>query len=181
MRLLLALLCCAASQAQAATVFKCVDAAGKVTFTQQQCPEQSALHDVVRANNPTPSGSGQPTEMAPRPGSQREALRREFDQLVDDMRAPARQSAQGVNVVGGDKPCSTGMSERDERTAVVRKQAVQGMTRQQIESMYGKPDNTTTANGEVNYRYWNDQARTYTSVRFDQNGCSDWVYQSRDK
>lgn len=54
-----------AGHAHAASVFKCVDAAGKVTFTQQSCPDSHALDDVVSARNDKPSGSGAASRMAP--------------------------------------------------------------------------------------------------------------------
>lgn len=53
------------SQLQAASVMKCVDAAGKVTFTQNQnCPRDHALDDVVSAHNAAPSGSSAAVQMA---------------------------------------------------------------------------------------------------------------------
>lgn len=53
------------SQLQAASVMKCVDAAGKVTFTQNQnCPSTAELNDVVSARNAAPSGSSTPVQMA---------------------------------------------------------------------------------------------------------------------
>lgn len=60
------------SQLQAATVFKCVDAAGKVTFTQNQnCPRTTELNDVVSAHNAVPSGSSAQVQMAA-PNKQRQ-------------------------------------------------------------------------------------------------------------
>ncbi|WP_367400459.1 DUF4124 domain-containing protein [Pseudomonas sp. MM227] len=52
---LLALLCAiTATAASGQTVFKCVDAAGKITFTANaNCPSHHALDDVVSARNPT--------------------------------------------------------------------------------------------------------------------------------
>lgn len=170
MRLLVALLCCVGVQAQAATVFKCVDPSGKITFTQQNCPDNHALSDVIRPRNVAPSGGVEVVNMA-----------MPEDTRPEPQPVSAPSAVRGVTVVGGEKPCSTGMSSRDERTAVVRGEASKGMTRRQIESMYGTPDNTSTANGSVSYRYWSDQNRSYTSVSFDKNGCSDWVYQSQDK
>lgn len=60
------------SQLQAASVMKCVDAAGKVTFTQNQnCPRATELNSVVSARNAAPSGSSARVQMAdpkkPRP------------------------------------------------------------------------------------------------------------------
>lgn len=52
------------SKLQAASVFKCVDAAGKVTFTQNQnCPRTAEFDAVVNARNATPSGSSSAVRM----------------------------------------------------------------------------------------------------------------------
>lgn len=53
-----------ASQSMAATIFRCVDANGKVTFTQHNCPDNHVLDDVVTARNAKPSGSGPDSVMA---------------------------------------------------------------------------------------------------------------------
>ena len=59
-----ALLVLMVGAAQAATVVKCVDAAGKVTFSQHACP--SAEHDsaVMSVNNQRPSGDGPAIRLA---------------------------------------------------------------------------------------------------------------------
>ncbi|MDO1593782.1 DUF4124 domain-containing protein [Pseudomonas aeruginosa] len=46
----------AVSSVHAATVFKCVGPDGKVTFTQQNCPENQSLDDVVSATNSVQAG-----------------------------------------------------------------------------------------------------------------------------
>lgn len=51
-------------QALGATVFKCVDAAGKITFTQHDCPAASQDSSVVSVSNQRPSGAGPATMMA---------------------------------------------------------------------------------------------------------------------
>ena len=49
----------------AAPIFKCVDEAGRVTFTQNQnCPRQSNLEGVSDHRNVAPSGSGPAVKMA---------------------------------------------------------------------------------------------------------------------
>jgi len=50
---------------QASPVFKCVDAAGAVTFTQNRnCPQQGAVADIADYRNASPSGSGPAVRMA---------------------------------------------------------------------------------------------------------------------
>lgn len=52
------------SQLHAASISKCVDAAGKVTFTQNRnCPAGTTASGSVNAYNPTP-GSGEPVKLA---------------------------------------------------------------------------------------------------------------------
>lgn len=51
--------------ADAASIMKCMDAAGNVTFTKNaNCPRNSGLADVVSANNAAPSGSSEAVRMA---------------------------------------------------------------------------------------------------------------------
>lgn len=64
MRYLFAALISFSSLAEAGQVFKCVDAAGKVTFTQGNCPEKNSFDSVVEAKNVAPSGSGPAVSMA---------------------------------------------------------------------------------------------------------------------
>jgi hypothetical protein len=56
-----------------ASISKCVDAAGKVTFTKNQnCPRSHTLADVSSYRNASPSGSGPAVKMAdttPRPAT----------------------------------------------------------------------------------------------------------------
>lgn len=68
------LLLCLSGPALSASIFKCVDAAGKITFTQNQnCPSSNKLEGISDHSNVAPSGSGPAVKMAdttaqPRPG-----------------------------------------------------------------------------------------------------------------
>ena len=62
--LMLLILLVAALFAHAASVVKCVDAAGKVTFVQHGCPSVDHASEVVTANSPRPSGDGPATRLA---------------------------------------------------------------------------------------------------------------------
>lgn len=174
MRLPLIALCLAlvVPYAKAATVFKCVDAAGKVTFTQQNCPENNILDDVVSARNPTISGSGPATRMA------------ESSRVSGYAPPQGRQHQQPrskVSVVGASAPqagCSTGLNERDLRTAKVRGEIVPGMSRQDVESIYGAPNRNGAARGAGVSTYWNDKYLSATSVSYDRGGCVRSSYQS---
>ncbi len=172
---LLCLLASATNMACAASVFKCVDAKDKVTFTQQNCPDNHALDDVVSARNQAPSGTSAPSRMAEpaRQATQYRSAERYTQQ-------PAQQS-RGVTVVGGSAeraPCSTGLSDRDLRTAKVRGEIVPGMSRKDVESMYGKPNRDGHARGAGASTYWNDKYLDQTSVGYDSRGCVRGSYQS---
>lgn len=162
---------------QAETVYKCIDAQGRVTFTQQSCPNGKAPGLQVEVQNPRPSGVGESALMAP----------------AAPMQAPPSSAAQPVpppapasggtrvTVVGGSleaPACSTGLSERDLRTAMVRKEIVPGMSRKEIESMFGTPSKQSSARGGGTSTYWNDRYLNVFSVDFDRNGCVESSYQS---
>lgn len=159
--------------ANAATVFKCVDASGKITFTQQSCPANHQLDDVVSARNQSISGSGPAAVMA-------DPQRREVGVTrYQEQQSPTRRG--GVTVVGGSAeraPCATGLSERDLRTAKVRGEIVPGMSRKDVEGMYGKVNRNGSAHGAGMTTYWNDKYLDATSVSYDSGGCVRSTYQS---
>lgn len=161
------------SQASAATIFKCVDAAGKVTFTKNaNCPGNTGLDDVVRAHNAAPSGSSAPMRMATPAAPAYTAQR------------PEQMPSKGPVVVGGSAPqrgCDTGLSERDLRTAKVRGEIVPGMSRKDVESMYGPANRDGSARGAGTTTYWNDKYVDVTSVNYDAGGCVRSTYQSGHK
>lgn len=167
------------SHASAATIFKCVDAAGKVTFTKgQNCPDNTGLDDVVRAHNPKISGSSAPVQMA-QPRTQSRPTY-SADHQLEQQQAPRR----GVAVIGGSAPqveCNTGLSDRDLRTAKVRGEIVPGMSRKDVESIHGKPNRDGGARGAGTSTYWNDRYVDVTSVNYDAGGCVRSTYQSGHK
>lgn len=77
-------------------------------------------------------------------------------------------------VVGGSEErerCSTGLSDRDLRTAMVREEIVPGMSRKQIESMFGRPNDQVNSVGAGATTYWNDRYLKFFTVEYDANGC----------
>lgn len=163
------------SQTMAATIFRCVDASGKVTFTQQNCPDQHGLDAVVSAYNQPPSGSSEPVKMATTEARAGSGV------------APSRSSSHNssVSIAGsnsGSTGCSTGLSDQDLRKAKVQGRVVPGMSRKDVESMYGTP-NGDNASGAGTSTYWNDKYVNVTSVSFDGNGCvrSSYMSGSRKK
>lgn len=175
-RVLLFLAALTAGDAYAATMFKCVDAKGRVTFTQANCPDNHELDDVVSAHNAAPSGTSAPVQMAtPRQQSQG----RTAGYPASQPQLGAQPNA--VTVVGGSKqsaPCSTGLSDRDLRTAKVRGEVVPGMSRKDVEDMYGKPNKDGHARGAGSSSYYRDKYVQVTHVRYGQDGCAGSSYQS---
>jgi len=65
-------------EATAATVVKCVDAAGKVTFAQHACPDARAQASQVTFKNAAPSGSSAPVRLGtPKPYVPKPVVRRQ--------------------------------------------------------------------------------------------------------
>ena len=163
---------------QAETVYKCVDAHGKVTFTQQACPNSGNSAGVeLNVQNSRPSGEGESAVMAqpPQPIYVPE-------QTQPSQSLPATSASAGqATVVGGSaerQSCSTGLSERDLRTAMVRKEIVPGMSRKEMERMFGTPSRQPGAHGAGANTYWNDKYLNFFSVNYDVNGCVMSTYQS---
>ncbi|SDJ97200.1 protein of unknown function [Pseudomonas delhiensis] len=175
------LLFCAA-WAQADTIYKCVDAQGKVTFTKQACPNGGNAGVELNVENRRPSGSGegavmaQPALQAP-PADHAPA----GAYPAQPPATPAPVGGTRVTVVGGsqERPgCSTGLSERDLRTAMVRKEIVPGMSRKEIEDMFGTPSDQASFHGPGSSTYWNDKDLNFFSINYDANGCVMNTYQS---
>ncbi|CAD5108714.1 DUF4124 domain-containing protein [Zestomonas carbonaria] len=56
------------STASAATVLKCIDRNGNVTFTQTTCPPEQTMEEALEVQNPRPSGDGPSIPLAiPKP------------------------------------------------------------------------------------------------------------------
>ncbi|MBB6341100.1 hypothetical protein HNP49_001257 [Pseudomonas fluvialis] len=143
------------SQASFATsVFRCEDMNGHVTYTLSGCP---VSHDqtIQHASNPTPS-SGRPTLMAA---------------PSKNTKSGEHTDNQGPTVVGArDDGCGNQLSTSEKRSAVIRKEVRRGMTRSDIESALGKPDNSNEQNGQARYVY-KDQDGRKRQISFDENGC----------
>ncbi len=147
----------------ATSVTKCVDTHGQVTYTQQQCPDSTRQSETIPADNPTISAPGEHTRMA-----------------SPVTAGPGASTTPPVIVVGGtggSPGCETGLSEQALRTAKVRGEIVPGMSRADIESLYGRPIGGVNARGAGVNTYWYNR-RTRISIRFDQNGCVTGTEQS---
>lgn len=140
----------------AATVFRCEDASGHITFTLQGCPADQ-LQDVQSAENPSP-GSGKPVAMAP-------TIKRTTPKTSKP--EPAKEL---IVVAEQQDGCGNRVIGTQRRTAIIRQQVLAGMTQADVESALGKPDTQSMANGETQYLYKADNG-TSRKVSFDQNGC----------
>ncbi|UVE19155.1 DUF4124 domain-containing protein [Pseudomonas sp. LS44] len=139
----------------AATVFRCEDASGKVTFTSQGCIDTQA-QSLQDAHNPTP-GSGKPVAMAATKKSHSKSAKTKKKENVAVI--AERQDGCGNQVTGSAR-----------RQAIIRKEVRAGMTRSDIESTLGKPDKVSSQNGQTRYQY-NDKQGHSRQVSFDENGC----------
>ncbi|MBF7729297.1 DUF4124 domain-containing protein [Pseudomonas sp. N040] len=146
----------AAAPLEAADVFRCVDSNGHITFTQLGCPAEQVL-EVQSAYNPSP-GSGRPVAMA--------------NSTKRTTRHPARpRPAAELQVVAEKQDgCGNRVTGSQRRTAIIRKQIQAGMTRADVESALGKPDERTSRNGETRYTYADADGGS-RQVSFDQSGC----------
>lgn len=143
----------AATPALSASVFRCTDQSGHVTFSQQGCPEEQNQHRQS-ATSPTP-GSGKAVPMArPRIGS--DANRKAHDTLAI---VAEKEDGCGNRVTGSDR-----------RSAIIRKQIRAGMTRSDVESALGRPESVTSSNGRDRLRF-RDSSGQVRTVTFDEHGC----------
>lgn len=138
----------------AASIYRCSDADGNLTFTRQGCPVDQATQ-IQQSVNSTP-GSGKAVPLAkPR---QRNKSRQDA-------------SSRTLTVVGTqDDGCGNLITGSARREALIKQQILPGMTRADVESAFGTPDTVTSRNGKMQYRYSGVKGRTRT-VTFDQYGC----------
>ncbi|QGZ31778.1 DUF4124 domain-containing protein [Stutzerimonas stutzeri] len=158
MRKPLAAGCCALLLAStsllAANVYRCTDENGNLTFTRQGCPADQAVR-VQQVRNPTP-GSGKAVPLA-KPDTRRQGS--------------SEPSVKPLTVVGEpDDGCGNRITGSVRRNAMISQQIRAGMSRDDIESIFGTPDTVTTRDGQVQYRYTRDKGNTRT-ISFDEHGC----------
>lgn len=139
----------------AATVFRCEDANGHLTFTLQGCPseQQQRLHEAF---NPTP-GSGKPVPLAKRARASRTA-------------AAKRRNNELVIVGEQQDGCGNRITGSQRRDAMIKQQVRSGMTRADVESALGTPDRVSSQNGQTRYHY-RDRRGNSRQVSFDEAGC----------
>ena len=141
----------------AASVFRCSDAEGNVSFNQHGCPPDSQVeYQRTRTLNllnsePIPEENGS----------------RYFPS--QNWESPER-STEIVVVGERAEVCGNLISPQERRKAIIRKQVRKGMTRADVESALGKPDRISGTNGQVRYHYKAKQGAGQ-QVAFDEDGC----------
>ncbi|MDF3934283.1 DUF4124 domain-containing protein [Pseudomonas citronellolis] len=169
MRTLCILLLAASAGAFGATMNKCDDGQGHLTFTQQACPDGSAGEQikVVPATEglliaqPPPPPPPQDEE-ATADGEKAGKAESEQKEATQTAQAPTRQLVR-VTIVGADPASDCGpYTEQQLRTLAVRKQVVAGMRAQDVTAAWGDPD----TKGALGWDYAGG-----TSVGFDSRGC----------
>lgn len=136
-----------------ASVFRCIDQTGHVTFSQQGCPEDHK-QQRQRATNPTPS-TGKAVPMA----------------TLKTKKSAARVESENLAIVGErDDGCGNRVTGSERRSAIINKQIRAGMTRSDVESALGRPENITSSNGRERLRFRSSSGQVRT-VSFDEHGC----------
>ena len=138
----------------AATVFRCEDANGHITYTRNGCP-QDASQALQRADNQTP-GQGKPVPLAkPHKSS----------------RSSKKTDKQELTVVGVKQDnCGNQLSSSERRAAIIKQQVRTGMNRADVESSLGRPDKVSEHNGQTRYVYQGKKGNK-RNVSFDEAGC----------
>jgi hypothetical protein len=142
----------------AATVYRCEDHNGRVTFTHLGCASDQQTQ-LQTADNPPPSGGTKETEKAA--GKNQPTTK------------PTEQEHRAVVGIGQrEDGCGNLLTARERRKAMIDKEARAGMSRADVESMLGKPDSISSQNGKLRYNYVDKQDNNRKrSISFDADGC----------
>ncbi|TVT84103.1 cell envelope protein SmpA [Pseudomonas sp. H3(2019)] len=137
----------------AATVHRCEDAKGRITYTTLSCPPGEALS---RQNIYNPSVF---TFEAILPSANHQEI------------SGIKSAPRDPTVVGqmNDK-CGNLLSAKERREAIINQRIVPGMSQQDVESALGKPDKISIRNATTNYRYDSKKGRS-AHIVFDEKGC----------
>ncbi|KTT35657.1 DUF4124 domain-containing protein [Pseudomonas rhizoryzae] len=139
--------------AQAATVYRCEDASGHLTFSATGCALDSES-SLQAAENARPGGA-KPTVMAkPKAGAHRAT--------------PREPTVVGSKADG----CGDLLTASERRQAIIRGQVKAGMNRADVENALGQPRRISQLDTVTRYHYdaRNRQERARL-VTFDENGC----------
>lgn len=150
-RPVLALLLLAPSMSMAATVNRCQEASGNITFTSASCPP-GHTRELQDARAPLTGTVPTATEIMSGP-------------------KPQPQPQRELVIVGQrDDGCGNVLSADQRRKAIINQQTPPGMTKRDVESLLGKPDKIIGRNAEVRYVYEDKKGRS-RHITFDESGC----------
>jgi hypothetical protein len=140
----------------AASVYRCEDSNGRLTYTLQGCTTNQQVQ-MQNADNPTP-GSGKPTPLA-------KAKKHKAQQRKKT------SADKAVLVIGEHQDgCGNQVTGSARRTAMINGQVRSGMPLKDVISTLGKPDKISSQNGQMRYLY-RDKNGNSKQVSFDENGC----------
>ncbi|MCY1442172.1 hypothetical protein D9M71_585240 [compost metagenome] len=149
--------CCLWSPLHAASVYRCSDTEGNVSFNQYGCPAGSQ-EEQQRTRTPNLLGTQSIKEEIG--GEHFPIQNRESSEPIDE-----------IVVVGErDAVCGNQITPQERRQAIIRKQVRAGMTRADVESALGKPDRISSSNGQLRYFYKPRKGASH-QVTFDESGC----------
>lgn len=135
--------------ATAATVHRCEDERGRITFTTLACPAGHELK-MQSAHNPPPGTVVTPSLPA---------------------EVQTRKRSEELVIVGQrDDGCGNVLSAEQRRKAIINQQTPAGMTKRDVVSLLGKPDKIVGRNAELRYVYEEKKGKS-RQVTFDENGC----------
>ncbi|SEM38339.1 SmpA / OmlA family protein [Pseudomonas sp. ok272] len=151
--LFLATLLYPSPKALGATIQRCDDDNGHVTFTTLGCRpnEHLSLHSI---QPPTPGNSSTAMpEAAPAETSRKQT------------------EPQSLTIVGqSEDKCDRAPDARERREAIIDRRIIVGMNRQDVESALGKPNRVRTKASSTDY-YYDDKKGRSANITFDGNGC----------
>jgi hypothetical protein len=130
----------------AASIYRCADSQGHVSFSDQACPPGAAQNAL------SPQINSLPPPKPPRP-----------DRRTD-------KSGLVIGSSQSETPCGVLLTSQQKRTARIRQQVLAGMNQQDIESAFGTPDKISRNNNQTRYHYRDAKGNT-RQVVFDEAGC----------
>ena len=150
----------ASSHVLAASVYRCEDSSGHLTYTLQGCTGNQRLQ-VQSVDSPRP-GNGKPVPLAKahKPSKQKH------------VRSKQAKTADHAPLVVGEHQdgCGNQVTGSARRTAMINGRVRPGMPLKDVESALGKPDKINSQNGQMRYLY-RDKHGNSQQVSFDENGC----------
>lgn len=176
MRVLAVLLCCSFTViGHAATLNKCDDGQGHITFTQQACADGTGGERIKVPPATEGMVIGPPPGSEPPMADQAEYSSPMAAPMPPAMSEPGSGSGavapppmtDGYTVVGADPASACGpMTEKEIRAATVRKQVLSGMQARDVQSAWGSPSRKSGGR----WIYQIDDCMAWF-VDFDSNNC----------